>query len=117
MSVEENKATIRLVWKELMRGNLEIIDECFTDDFTRYAHDGTTMDRLAYKNFGDMVLKNIPDFNAAIDEIVAEGNKVAFRMTMTGTEGGKPFVEKETYFARFEGGKIVEYVNLNRRLE
>ena len=117
MSIEENKATIIHIWNESNRGNLTVIDECFADDFVRRAYDGTTMDRLAYKNFGDMVLKNIPDFEAAIDEIVAEGNKVAFRMTMTGTEGGKPFVEKETYFARFEGGKIVEYVNLNRRLE
>ncbi len=58
-------------------------------------------------------MKNIPDFHAAIDDFVAEGDKVAMRMTITGTENRKPFVEKETYFVRFKDGKVVEYVNLS----
>ena len=116
MSVEENKALILHIWKESSSGNLKVMDEYFADNFVRYAYDGTTMDKLAYKNFGAMVLKNIPDFHFSIDDMVAEGDKVAFRMTMTGTDHGKPFVEKETYFARIEGGKVVEYVNLSRRI-
>ena len=114
MSVEENKATIYHIWDELNRGNLAVIDECFADNFVRYAHDGKTMDRQGYKNFGAMISKNMPDFHVTVDDMVAEKDKVAFRMTITGTLNNKRSITKETYFARFENDKIVEYVNLNR---
>jgi predicted ester cyclase len=117
MSVEENKSIILHIWDECNRGNLNVLDECFADSFVRYAHDGTTMDKQGYKKFGTMVIKNIPDFHAVIDDILAEGEKIAFRLTITGTDHGKPFVQKETYFALIEDGKVVEYVNLNRRLD
>ena len=54
---------------------------------------------------------------------LAKGTKWAFRMTLSGTNTGgwgdeaptgKPRIVKETYFAWFENGKIVEYVNLAR---
>jgi predicted ester cyclase len=117
MSVEENKATILHMWEELNQGNLTVLDECFADNFVRYAHDGKTMDKQGYRNFCAMIIKNMPDFNVTIDDIVAEKNKVAFRMTITGTFNGKRSITKETYFARFEGNKVVEYVNLNRQLD
>lgn len=117
MSIEENKATIRHVWDEINRGNLAVLDECFAGNFVRIAHDGKTMDRQGYRNMSTMILKNAPDTRATVDDMVAEGDKVAYRMTLTGTSNGKPFVSKETYFARFEGGKIVEYVNLFRMLD
>ena len=110
MTIEYNKAIIRRVWKELMQGNLGIIDECFTDNFVRYAHDGTTMDRQGYKNYCSMINKNSP--RVTIDDMIGEGDKVAYRMTFKNTNG-KPVI-KETYFTRFENGKIVEYVNLYR---
>jgi predicted ester cyclase len=113
MSINENKATIRRIWKELMQGNLEIIDECFTANFIRYAHDGTTMDISGYKDYCSMINKNSP--RVTIDDMVAEGDKVAFRITFNKTNG-KPLI-KETYFARFEGGKVAEYVNLYRMLD
>jgi hypothetical protein len=49
--------------------------------------------------------------------MVGEGNKVAFRMIMTGISDGKAFTAKETYFTAFDNGKIIEYVNLNRMLD
>jgi predicted ester cyclase len=125
MSVEENKGIILHIWNECNRGNLAVIDECFADNFVRYAHDGTTMDRAGYRKMSAMILKNMPDCHVTIDDMVAEGDKVAFRITITGTETGgwgnmpptnKRTVTKETYFARLENGKIVEYVNLNRML-
>jgi hypothetical protein len=36
MSVEENEATIRRIWDECNRGNLDVIDQCFADSFVRY---------------------------------------------------------------------------------
>jgi predicted ester cyclase len=114
MSVEENKATIRHVWDEVNKGNLTVIDECFADNFVRIAHDGKTMDRQGYKNMSSFILKNTHDLRITVDDMVGEGDKVAYRMTLTGTNSGKQVVFSETYFARFENGKIIEYVNLNR---
>jgi predicted ester cyclase len=73
-----------------------------------------------------MIIKNMPDCHITVDDMVAEGDKVAFRITITGTETGgsgnmpptnKRTVVKEAYFARLKTGKIVEYVNLNRQIE
>ncbi len=113
MSVEENKATIRRVWEELMKGNLGIIEECFTDNFIRYAHDGTTMNRRGYRNYCSMINDNSP--RVTIDDMIAEGDKVAYRITFKNNRGIP--VIKETYFTRFENGKIIEYVNLYRMLD
>jgi len=44
--------------------------------------------------------------------MVAEGDKVAFLITIKDTENGKPSI-KETYFARFKGGKVTECGILN----
>ena len=33
MSVEDNKATIHRIWDECNRGNLDVIDQCFADNF------------------------------------------------------------------------------------
>ncbi len=123
MSVEENKATIRRVWDECNKGNLGVIDECFADNFVRYDHFGKAMDRAGYKRICAFILKSSPDFHVTVDDMIGESDKVAFRMTITGTNTGavgptpptgKPYMFKEVYFARFEGGKIAEYVNLNR---
>ena len=116
MSVEENKATIRRILDEVNRGNLDIIDECFAANFVRYAYDGKTMDRQGYRNMAAAILKNAPDTRIVVDDMVGEGDKVAWRMTLTWTSNGKPGAAKETYFARFEGGRVVEYVNLVRFL-
>ncbi len=90
MSVEENKATIRRIWDECNRGNLTVIDECFADDFVRYDHFGKTMDRAGYKRMCAWILKSSPDFHVTVDDMVGEGDKVAFRITLTGTNRGQP---------------------------
>ncbi len=117
MSVEENKVIIRHVWDELNKGNLAVIDESFADSFVRIDHFGKKMDRQGYKNLSAMIIKNMPDFHITVEDMVAEGDKVAFRMTITGTYNGKRSITKETYFAALDNGKIIEYVNLNRMLD
>ena len=109
MSIEENKATILRIWQELSKGNLEIVDECFTENFIRYEYDGTTMDRQGYKHYCSITTPRV-----TIDDMIAEGDKVAYRMTFLNPKG-KP-IAKDTYFTRFEGGKVAEYVNIYRML-
>ena len=83
------------------------------------------MDREGYKKLVTGLLNNLPDIHYTIDDMVAEGDRVAFRFTWAGTNmsdmmggalKGKRITLTEVYFSRFEGGKIVEYRNLLDRL-
>ena len=125
MSIEENKGMIFHVVEEFNRGNLAVINECFADNFVRY-QDGSTatlpnMDRNGYKNFVGMSMQASSDIHVEVVDIVAEGDRVAFRWTLKGTNDrefmgkpptGKPYSHIEDYFVRFEEGKIVEFRNL-----
>jgi predicted ester cyclase len=126
MSIEEeNKKIIRLVFEELGKGNLEVIDEYFSEDFKRYASDGQEMDKDGYKQFGKMLLNRFTDFHITIEDMVAEGDKLAFRFTWTGKDNsdimdgslkGKSFSITEDYFCLIKDGKILEFKNLHDRL-
>ena len=121
MSVEENKATIAHIWSELNRGNLAVIDECFADNFVRYSQDGKTMNRESYKNnICAALIKGVSDIRFEVEDMVAEGDKVAFRFSFSGTNpgywqsvpAGQRFSVTEVYFARFVNGKVSEFKNL-----
>ena len=65
-----------------------------------------------------IMLTGFPDYQTVIEDIIAEGDKVAARIRMTGTHTG-PFMGIPAsgrkvdftgmYIARIEGGKIVEH--------
>jgi len=120
MVIKENKEIILRFWEQFNKGNLEVIEECFSNNFVRYAIDGTVMDREGYTQFCTRVLKTVHDIQVTIGDIVAEGDKVAFYFTFSGTQKaelksnpqtGKRFTMSEAYFSRFEDGKIVEFRN------
>ena len=120
MSTEENKASIRRLFDELNKGNIAIMDEIFADNFVRHATDGQTMGKEEYKKLMTMLPKALPDLQSTIKGLVAEGDNVAIRFTWSGTHKGdlmgipptnKKIAVNEAYFARFENGKIVEYIN------
>ncbi len=125
MSIEENKAMIFHIVDEFNKGNLAVINECFADNFVRY-QDGSTatlpnMDRNGYKNFVGMSMQGSSDLRIEVVDIIAEGDRVAFRWTLKGTVDGefmgkpptgKPYSHIEDYFVRFEGAKIIEFRNL-----
>lgn len=63
-------------------------------------------------------LDGMPDFHTHIEDLIAEGDKVAARITMTGTHSGDfwgiPATGKRVkftgvYIVRIDGGRIVEH--------
>jgi len=67
----------------------------------------------------EKVVGGIPDLNARIDDMVAEGEKVYARLTVTGTNSGRFFGAPPTGrsyeanmfdYARIEDGRIVERI-------
>jgi steroid delta-isomerase-like uncharacterized protein len=120
-SSERNKAIIYHLIEQWNKGNLAVFDECFADSFTRCGQGVPNMDKAGYKRFCSMIMRGNPDIQMKIDDIIAEGDRVAFCWTLTGTNTaesfgkpptGKRFSITEDYFVRFADGKIVEFKNL-----
>jgi predicted ester cyclase len=115
MSTEENKTIVRRFITEILeQGNMSLIDQlCAPNYVNRLTGQGID----SFKQLGGLMKTAIPDFHFTIENLVAEGDQVVARFTMTGTNtgsvmGSKPSgktisVRGLTYY-RLANGKIVE---------
>ena len=86
MSTEANKTIIRRRVEEIWnQGDLAIADELIADD---YLSNGRTIGREGYKQFVAGVRAAFPDLRFTLDDLVAEGDRVAVRYTAQGTHSG-----------------------------
>ena len=87
MSLDENKAIIRKVMETVNRRDLALLDELIAPDYV-----DTTLGLKGLKGFKQSVAllyEGLPDIHATIDDIIAEGDKVWDRVTLTATHTGK----------------------------
>jgi predicted SnoaL-like aldol condensation-catalyzing enzyme len=84
---EKNKAVVIRMHDELLKGNLDILDEVLAENYTRYCQSAPRplwrmhgIDRM--KVYYEGFLKAVPDMTEKIHEILAEGDKVAYRTTI-----------------------------------
>ena len=119
MSVEENKAVARRHVDEILnKGDLSAVDEFIAPNFVGHTFSGQEYKGPeGCKPILTMWRKAFPDIHYTIDDIVAEGDNVVVRMTITATHTGdlisiSPTGKKinipVTYFFRFAEGKEVE---------
>ena len=120
MSVEENKALFRRTYEELLnRGDLDVADELVAPEFINHeAPPGRDRGPDSMRGLATMLRTAFPDLHFEIEELVAEGNVVAGRLTMSGThEGplmgtpptGRSVRQDHMHFVRFGDGKAVEH--------
>ena len=121
MSAEENKAVLRREVEELYNhtGNLDVVAEIFSPDYV--SHEPTSGEVRGIegaRRFAATFREAFPDLQNAIEDMVAEGDKVAMRFGGSGTHLG----ETETFgpptgkrmkitgitIKRLTDGKIVE---------
>ena len=111
------KALVRQGTQEVInRGNLGHVDEIFADDYVH--HDGAaTRDRAGFKEYFAAMRTAFPDFEFAIEDEVAEGDRVLQRVTFSGTQTGffrgLPPTERRVRISGFDlfrvaNGKIAE---------
>ena len=91
MSTQENKDTTRRLVEEVWnRGNWSVIEEVLAPNFVGYisgspepfhGHEGYRYVINAYRTA-------FPDLHFNIEDLIADGDKVAFRYTATGTQRG-----------------------------
>jgi predicted ester cyclase len=120
MSTELNKAIVRRLFDEVWNtGSLDKIEELYATEYVadyrpyaplRHGHD-------AIKGMVQRAHAAFPDFHEELEEMVAEGDKVVVRLTITGTQlgqwgplppTGKPVRFEEIVILRFADGKVVE---------
>jgi len=120
MSEEGNKATIRRVFEEVFnKGNLAIIPELISPDYIYHSPFGDFKGVEGFKQFVTMTRQAFPDVKMKIDDMLAEGDKLAVRLSWGGTFKGK-FGDIEptghninmtaAYFYRYKNGKEVEAI-------
>jgi len=120
---EQNKALIRRFYEEVWNnGHLDVADEVFADDYVR--HDLRPSQALPGPAGQKKVARDFraafPDLVYTLDLVLAEGDLVAARWTMDGTNTGQwgdvPPSGQHLRFSgvnifRFAGGKVVEIWN------
>ncbi|WP_336342714.1 ester cyclase [Halalkalicoccus ordinarius] len=115
---EENKRIARRVPEEIAtKRNLDLTDEVFAEDAVEHAPYGDSRGVAALRADFNRFLAAFPDFSATVEDIVAEGDTVAMRVTLRGTQEGefmeieptgREFEIQNMVFTRIEGGKIAE---------
>ena len=83
---EENKAVIRRFVEGIRTGDLDVMDELFSRDFVnRDPSPGFPEDREGYKQVLGKMRAAFSDFQIGIEDLFAEGDKVAVRIMARGT--------------------------------
>src|SRR3989304_2625446 len=91
MSTEQNKAIVRRLLQEVWNGrNLAALEELVDPNFTHLSPPyGVTADRDGIKQLVEMFNVAFPDHYTAIEDLIAEGEKVAAQLTRSGTHKGE----------------------------
>jgi steroid delta-isomerase-like uncharacterized protein len=121
MTPEDNKKTARRIVVEIFSaGNMALIDELFAVDFVEHAlPPGIPPNREGFKMMIPALRQAFPDLEYTIEDQLAEGDKVAQRLTGRGTmrgefmgmpPTGKTAVWQEMHLHRFDSaGKLAEH--------
>jgi predicted ester cyclase len=118
MSAEQNKAALRRQYeafdgRDQDQGLLDqIADELYTSDYVVHDPDNpmTTPGPEFVKQFQRGLLASMPDLKITIKDLFAEGDRVASRITIRGTDAstGKPVRLMALVISRFVGRQIAE---------
>ncbi len=91
MGADGNKAIVRRFVEEVQNGgNLAVLDELTAPGYVNHtAPPGVPADREGLKQLTAMFRRAFPDGRMAIEDLVAEGDRVVTRKTFRGTHGGE----------------------------
>jgi predicted ester cyclase len=118
MSIAENKATILRFYDHYNKQELDVCyGELVAPEFVLHSPTGG-QSREQVKQFDMMALSAFPDSVCIVENMVAEGDKVAFRVSWTGTQTGefmgiaptrKKFQMHNTHIVRIKANRLVEW--------
>ena len=117
---EENKAVVRQIEEAWNAGNLDALDQFFAPNFTPHNPPGAPTNLAEAKAFYQMAISAFPDRKTTVEDILGDGDQVAVRIRMTGTNRGglpalgipandKPVDIEWIGIYRLQGGKVLEH--------
>jgi len=116
--LEENKALVRRCIEELDKGNWPLFNEIHAPNFVYHGPaSAKPLTREELEQFIRMLYAAFPDLHHTIEDMIAEGDKVVGRFSISATHKGDfqgiPATGKKvtltvTIIFRIAGGKIVE---------
>jgi steroid delta-isomerase-like uncharacterized protein len=119
MTIEDNTALVRRLFKALNRGIADVNalrpDAFASDEVSHFA--GHPLDYAAHAAFDAMLLRAFPDLQFMLDDLLADGKQVVARFTARGTQTdvfqgipatGRPAVVSGIAIYRLDEGKVVE---------
>jgi predicted ester cyclase len=121
MSLEANKALARRIWEEVLNGrNPRLADELIAPDAVEHETAPGINPRgpEGLKAVVAMLSTGFPDYHFAVDQLIAEGDKVAAQTTFSGTHRGlfmgvpptgKRVAQRQMHIVRLLAGKVVEH--------
>jgi predicted ester cyclase len=119
MSLEENKQLVQRYQEIYNNNNLEALNEVLADDLlTPRIMPGIPPGLQGARAAHRIMLLGFPDYHTVIEALIAENDKVAARITMTGTHTGDFMGIAATgiqveysgmYIVRIKDGMIVEH--------
>jgi steroid delta-isomerase-like uncharacterized protein len=90
MATVENKATARSYYEQVLnQGNISAADAIFAPDIQFHYPLGTLSGADTVKEYLAAFRTAYPDVHFTVADLVAEGNGVAARWTLTGTQTGE----------------------------
>jgi predicted ester cyclase len=109
-----NKDVVRRMFSEIINeGKIDLVDELFDPEFTSETPQGT-LDRDGFKDYVAAWRGGFPDIHCEVDNLIEEGEEIAWSVRATGTHTGDfmgiPPTGRTVDFdslniARFRGGR------------
>jgi steroid delta-isomerase-like uncharacterized protein len=120
MSTEAHKQLVQRTFAQLFnQGELSLADEVVSDDYL--SHDAPPQvprGSAGLRHMVTLLRTAFPDIHYETEELIAEGDVVVARTTMSGTHlgeffgiaaTGRPVRQNQIHILRFANGKVVEH--------
>jgi steroid delta-isomerase-like uncharacterized protein len=118
-TIDDNKAIVRRFIEEIfVQGRPGTVDELLADDFVAHTWPSTGKPKDDLKAAIGMTRNALADIRFSIDDLIAEGDRVAARLTASARQVGpfmglaasnKRYEIGEIHVFRLAGGKVVEH--------
>ena len=117
MAQSENVAAIENAVAQMNAGNVDGYLELYADDLTVHGYPPGVEGKAGVSEFYRSFRNAFSDFELTVEDVLADGDKVAGRYTIRGTHSGELMgvpatgnpvdLEAQSFF-RFENGQVVE---------
>lgn len=85
----DNKAVIRRIFDEVINhGKIEVVDDLFDPEFQTTVPQGV-LDREGFKEYVRTWRIGFPDVHCQVEDLIAEGDQVAWSVPASGTHTGE----------------------------